>query len=113
MKTSRILLLTTLLFTAQSAYAKGTIGIGANVSVDGFFSPELVSFKVDSVEENSPAQKAGIIVGQQILAIDGCKIPGCPVKKAKKLMAREAGETIPLLVKNEDGSETLIEILVE
>lgn len=104
---------TCLIFFTSSVLAKGSIGLGAEVSVDGFFSPEVVSFKVNSVEANSAAAKAGIKVGQQVLAIDGCQIPGCPASKAKKLMNRNAGETLPLLVKHADGSESLIKILVE
>ena len=113
MKKSKIILSTTLMLIANSVFAQGSIGLVADVSVDGFFSPELVEFKIKSVVENSAAEKAGVIVGQQVISIDGCDIPGCPASKAKKLMKRETGEILPLRVKNTDGTETLIEILVE
>lgn len=100
------------LFLPFAAFAEGKIGIVAGVSVDGFFSPEITEFKIDNVQSGSPAEKAGIKAGQLVIELDGCKIPGCPADKAKKLMAKETGEILPLLVKNLDGSEVLLKIHV-
>lgn len=100
------------LFLPFAVFAEGKIGIAAGVSVDGFFSPEITEFKIDNVESGSPAEKAGIKIGQLVIELDGCKIPGCPADKAKKLMVKETGEILPLLVKNVDGSEVLLKILV-
>ena len=94
------------------AFAEGKIGIAAGVSVDGFFNPEITEFKIDEVHSGSPAEKAGVKVGQLVLELDGCKIPGCPADKVKKLMDKEIGEILPLLVKNPDGSEVLLKIKV-
>mgnify|MGYP001953183165 CR=1 FL=1 len=49
-----------------------------DVSVSGFFSPEVKSAEVTSLEANSNAEKAGIAVGDQLVAVQDCKIPGCP-----------------------------------
>ena len=100
------------LFLPFGAFAEGKIGIAAGVSVDGFFSPEITEFKIDEVHSGSPAEKAGIKVGQLVIELDGCKIPGCPADKAKKLMDKEVGAILPLLVKNPDGSEVLLKIHV-
>ncbi|WP_416307261.1 PDZ domain-containing protein [Neptunicella sp. SCSIO 80796] len=94
-------------------WAKGSIGMGADVSVDGIFSPEVVEFKVKSVVEGSAADKAGVTVGQLVIAIDGCKIPGCSTSKAQDLMDKETGDILPLLIRNKDGSEQLLTIHVE
>ena len=99
-------------FLPFSVFAEGKIGIAAVVSVDGFFSPEITEFKIDKVHSRSPAEKAGVKVGQLVIELDGCKIPGCPADKAKKLMDKEKGEILPLLVKNPDGSEVLLKIHV-
>ena len=99
-------------FTA-SAEKKGHIGFTVDVSVDGYFSPTLSEVEVTEVVENSPAELAGIKAGQKILSIDGCKVPGCPAKKAKKLMARKSGDILPLLVNNADGKEVLVIIHVK
>ncbi|MFB2802639.1 MULTISPECIES: PDZ domain-containing protein [Shewanella] len=100
------------LFLPFAAFAEGKIGIAAGVSVDGFFSPEITEFKINEVHSGSPAEKAGVTVGQLVIELDGCKIPGCPAAKAKKLMDKETGEILPLLVKNLDGSEVLLKIHV-
>ncbi|MBA6287858.1 PDZ domain-containing protein [Colwellia sp. MB3u-4] len=100
------------LFLPFAAFADGKIGIAAGVSVDGFFSPEITEFKIDKVHPGSPAEKAGVKVGQLVIELDGCKIPGCPADKAKKLMDKEIGEILPLLVKNLDGSKVLLKIHV-
>lgn len=95
-----------------NALAEGKIGITAGVSVDGFFKPEITEFRIDKVEAESPAEKAGAKAGQLVIELDGCKIPGCPADKAKKLMDKKIGEMLPLLVKNVDGSEVLLKIHV-
>lgn len=93
-------------------FAKGSIGIAAEVGTDGIFSPEISHFKISEVKPDSAAEAAGILVGDQVVAIDGCRIPGCPASKAKKLMAREAGDTLPLTIQRNGGEETLITIHV-
>ena len=108
--TRKILLIC--LFFPFVAFAKGKVGIAVGVSVDGFFSPEITEFKIDEVHSGSPAEKAGVKVGQLVIELDGCKIPGCPADKAKKLMDKETGEILLLLVKNLDGSEALLKIHV-
>ncbi len=110
---NKALLLFACLVLPGAALAKGSIGLAADVAVDGVFSPEIVTFTIKSVDADSPADKAGIMVGQQVLAIDGCKIPGCPARMAKKLMAKAPGEALPLRVKKADGSEALITIVLE
>ncbi|MCJ8319803.1 MAG: PDZ domain-containing protein [Colwellia sp.] len=86
------------------------LGISGQVSVDGFFSPTVTSFIVKKVEPNSPAEKAGIAVGQKIISIDNCKIPGCPADEAKKLMRKQSGEILQLVLENEDGSQIPVEV---
>lgn len=88
------------------------LGISGKVAADGFFSPKVMSFIVKDVEPNSPAEKAGIVVGQKIISIEDCKIPGCPAGEAKKLMRKEAGQILRLLLENEDGSQIPLKIMM-
>jgi len=110
-----IILILTISFFSFSLQAKekGHIGFAIDVSVSGFFSPELKSVNIKNVTANSPADLAGIKKGQKILSIDGCEIPGCPADKAKKLMSRKSGEILPLLIEKLDGEKVLIKIHVE
>jgi C-terminal processing protease CtpA/Prc len=116
MHTFRFLVLILVIFmfsTSTYAEEKGRLGFSVEVAVEGFFSPKLSKVVVKEVFENSPAAMAGIIAGQEILSIDGCEIPGCPAGKAKKLMKRNSGDILPILVKKMDGNQSLINIHVK
>lgn len=61
-------------------------GLGIKVETTGFFlSPKLAHVAVVDVKPQSPADTAGVKVGDTIIAINDCSIPGCPAKKAKAL----------------------------
>lgn len=109
---NKSLVLIMFIFLSCSAFAgnKGKLGFSGAVKAEGIFKPEISEFKVEEVLEDSPAHAAGLLAGQLIVEIDGCKIPGCPAKKAKSIMEIEVGEKLLLLVKNEDGSLTELEI---
>ncbi|MCE9687394.1 PDZ domain-containing protein [Shewanella sp. AS16] len=87
------------------------IGILGDIETEGFFSSTLTSFSIQEVTPNSPAEKAGIIAGQKIIAIENCHIPGCASSEAKKLMKKESGETLNLLLENKDGSHVPVKVV--
>ncbi len=91
----------------------GYTGLTLDVSVSGFFSPELDSASVTEVNIDSPADKSGIKIGDKLIAIESCKIPGCPARKAEKLINKPKGELIPLTLIRADGSEYSVSLLVE
>ncbi len=95
------------------ASEKGYTGFTLDVGVSGFFSPELVSADVKKIDANSPADKAGIQVGDKLIAIADCKIPGCPAKKGKKLITKEKGQQLPLTLQRDDGTIYSVSLLVE
>jgi len=108
-----VFLVLTVSFNAL-AEDEGKIGFTGKIGVDGFFSPEITSFIVEEVKSNSPAEKAGILAGQTILSIDGCKIPGCSANKAKKsLKNRKPGDILTLLIEKQNGTQVLIDIHIE
>jgi predicted metalloprotease with PDZ domain len=88
------------------------LGTSADVETDGFFSPTLSSYTIQKVKPNSPAENAGIIVGQKLISVEDCKIPGCPVSEAKKLMRKESGSVINLLLENLDGSKVSAKVML-
>ncbi|ACV27929.1 PDZ domain-containing protein [Kangiella koreensis] len=99
---------------ACTGYAgeKGSIGFSGDVAVDGFFNPEIASFKVKEVYADSPAEKAGLMAGDEVLAIEDCEIPGCDTDDAQELMERAPGEELRLKVKTKEGEEKDIVIKV-
>lgn len=102
-----------LLSSPAIAKDKGYTGFTLDVGVSGFFSPELVSADVKKIDEDSPAEKPGIKVGDKLIAIDGCKIPGCPAKEGKKLISKQKGELLPLTLQRADGTEYSVSLLIE
>jgi predicted metalloprotease with PDZ domain len=98
---------------SSSAEEKGHIGFSVDVVVEGgIFSAKIKEFKITEVSSNSPAEKAGVKVGQKVLSIDGCVIPGCPARKAKKIMDKKRGEVLILRIEKIDGTHEAINIHV-
>ena len=102
-----------LLSSPAIAKDKGYTGFTLDVGVSVFFSPELVSADVKKIDADSPAEKSGIKVGDKLIAIDGCKIPGCPAKEGKKLISKQKGELLPLTLQRADGTEYSVSLIVE
>jgi C-terminal processing protease CtpA/Prc len=101
---------TSIISFSVSAGDRVKLGVSADVEIDGFFSPTLSSYTIQKVRPNSPAENAGIVVGQKIISVEDCKIPGCPVGEAKKLMRKEEGAIINLLLENPDGSKIPVKV---
>lgn len=97
----------------SNASEKGYTGFTLEVGVNGFFSPELVSADVKKIDADSPAEKAGIQVGDKLIAIADCKIPGCPAKKGKKLISKQKGQKLPLTLQRDDGTIYSVNLVVE
>ena len=86
------------------------LGITGDVKAEGFFNTTITSYTITKVKPNSLAEKAGMVVGQKIVSVENCKIPGCPASEAKKLMRKESGDILKLLLENEDGSQIPVKI---
>ncbi|REL31383.1 PDZ domain-containing protein [Thalassotalea euphylliae] len=100
-------LLVTILFSLLSSQAfaaeKGEKGFVLDVNVSGFFSPEVTKATIKSVVKGSSAEQEGLKIGDQIIAIDGCQIPGCDAKKAKKSLQKQVGEMVLLNMMKPNG----------
>jgi len=96
------------------AAEKGKIGLSLDIAVEGgFFNPTLSSVKVKELVTGGAAEKAGILVGDQILKIADCAIPGCPADDAKDLMKRNKGESVSFFIKQADGTELIKTVVAE
>lgn len=104
------------LLASASALAadKGKMGFSLDIAVEGgFFNSTLESVKVKSLVAGGAAEKAGLVVGDQILKIAECAIPGCPADDAKDLMKKNKGESVSFLIKQADGTEVTKTIVAE
>jgi len=108
-----VLLMSFLLATNLAFAEEGKRGFVMDVTVSGFFSPDVEKAKVTSVVPHSNAEKLGIKVGDQLVSVFDCKIPGCPAKEAKKMMTKEKGDILSLTFVREDNSEYSVELTLE
>lgn len=113
MKLKVLLVIALTLLSNFSFAVEGKRGFVMDVAVGGFFSPEIKSAKVISLESGSNAEKAGIKIGDELVSVYECKIPGCPAKEAKKMMTKEQGETLSLVFRREDNSVYNVELVLQ
>ena len=65
------------------------------------------------VVPGSPGARAGVSVGDVVVDLEGCVIPGCGAYKAKDLMQKKVGETLHMRLKRKDGTEYSVAIVAE
>lgn len=95
---------------ASSAWAQtGFTGLGVHAT---FVSeadalpgdpPAIEELEIIKVDLGSPAARAGIKVGDRVVSIENCGIPGCSAARARQLLALSPGDEITLLMQR--GSE--------
>jgi len=85
--------------TAAFAQEKGWIGITVSTAVEMSLSPTLRAASVAEVEPASPAAKAGLEKGDEILEIDGIQIAGAKAAQLGGSMKKAVGETLRLKVR--------------
>lgn len=66
--------------------------------------------RVAVVLEDSPAQKAGITIGDWLLAFDGESLEGLSAAEVKTLIAGKQGEPFTLTLRTEDGTERTVTV---
>ena len=113
MRTIYFLLLAFITATSYADEEFGERGFVLEVSVSGFFSPEVEEAVVVSVEEDSSAKQHGVTIDDKLVAIFDCKIPGCPAKKAKGLMQKKSGETLNLTFEKPDGNQYTADVTLK
>lgn len=107
----RLILLTVaaivLTTAAVNATEKGWFGFTASVNAESMFSlnPTIRAIKVASVEHDSPAARAGLTAGDEVLELESVKVAGHKANELKSLMQKSVGETLHLRLKHADGRE--------
>jgi C-terminal processing protease CtpA/Prc len=107
------------LLFAASLYASGAqaagkpvIGMSVSVETDGFFSTTLKKLTVTAVKPGAPAEKAGLLAGDEIVAANEIPVAGTPGSKLSGLMENaKPGDHLKLRVHRGSG-EQLVDIVV-
>ncbi|WP_111976935.1 PDZ domain-containing protein [Algibacillus agarilyticus] len=92
---------------------QGKAGLELDVGVSGFFSSVLESAEISFIESNSPAEKAGLQVGDRIVAIDDCQVPGCLTSEAKQRLKRHPGDLVPIVIQRDDDTQVYTTLRLE
>jgi len=111
---TRTALLSATLLVASAAHAAGkpVIGISFSVETDGFFSTTLKKVTVTSVKPGLPAEKAGVLAGDEIVAANDIPIAGTPGGKLKDVLENaKPGDHLKLRVHRGSG-EQVVDVVV-
>ncbi|MEG1403875.1 MAG: S41 family peptidase [Oscillospiraceae bacterium] len=84
-------------------------GIGITVSSDG----ENPLHTIEIIAENSPAQRAGLLVGDTLLTLDGKNLEGMSSSEIRALIVEKEGKEFQISVKTKDGTEKTVTVASE
>ena len=84
---------------AAKLQSKGWVGI------EGDWNEEKGAFKVEKVVAGSPADEAGLLPGDVLVALDGIRLGDDKLKEAKAKMA--PGKTVRYTVKRDGGKREI------
>jgi C-terminal processing protease CtpA/Prc len=90
---------------------RGVFGLTVAVTAEGLFNPTVQVARVARVDPALPAAKAGIAVGDQVLVVDGKRIPGAKAGELAPLaQGKRAGEQVALVLARADGSQYAVQL---
>ena len=93
--------------------AKGSFGFVGKVDSDGFFDPTLKSVFVQSVQPGLPAARAGIVVGDSIIEVDGTKVAGAKASAMADRMKKKPGQQAVLKLLRVNGETYVVTLTAE
>lgn len=107
-----LILATLLAATTAHAAGKPVIGISFSIETDGFLSTTLKKVTVTSVKPGLPAEKAGVLAGDEVVAANDIPIVGTPGGKLKDVLENaKPGDHLKLRVHRGSG-EQVIDVVV-
>ena len=79
------------------AEEEGWFGLDVRVEGEGrFWNPVVSAIIVNSIDKGSPAENAGIAVGDRIIAVDGVKVAGKRMRSLVPHFEKGVGESLAL-----------------
>jgi C-terminal processing protease CtpA/Prc len=97
---------------APAAGERGDFGFIVHVETEGFFlDPTLRTITVEKVVPDSPAAKKGVLVGDQVVEVEGLVVDGRKVKEIAPLVEKTVGEALRLRLRRPSGEQYRVEIV--
>ncbi len=84
---------------------KGFFGFAIEVEGSGFLNPTLSSATIKRVIASSPAARAGIAAGDQIISAEGHAVAGAKARELQPIMQKQVGQPLHLRLKRPAGTE--------
>lgn len=108
----RVLLSWLLLAGLAHATETGSFGVGILVRGSGFFlNPVIKSVTITELEQDMPAAKAGVSVGDSLLEVNGRAVPGARASDIRPLLERPIGESILFKLRRASGEEYSVSLV--
>ena len=82
------------------------VGIGVRIEPDDAGQPRIIG-----VFDGSPAEKAGLVADDVIVAVDGKRTEGASIDDVAGWVRGEAGTTVELTIRGSDGDERTVTIV--
>lgn len=112
MSSARYLLALAVIAVSCGAYAaQARLGFSVSVETDGFLSTTLKQVKITAVVAGAPAEQAGLLVGDDVEAINDVPIVGTSGSRIMDMVhAVQPGEHIRVKIRR-GGAEHLVDIV--
>jgi C-terminal processing protease CtpA/Prc len=90
--------------TIALAAAPGVFGMSLTVKAGGWFlNPTIETMTIDAVTADSPAAKAHLAAGDEVLEMDGHVVAGSKGNDLKPLLHKSVGDKLRLKLKRKTG----------
>lgn len=81
-------------------------GIGVTIQLD----EKTKGFQITSITAQSPAEKAGLAVGDMITAVDGESVTGKTLSEVQSLIRAKLNETLKFTIQDSNGDSRTVEV---
>lgn len=90
--------------TPALAEDRGSFGVGLSIDGDGFFlNPTVRAVRIDAVVPRSPADRAGLRVGDEVVEIGGRAVVGAKGRDLQSIAETKVGAPLTLRVRHRGG----------
>lgn len=81
---------------------RGYFGFSPRVATSGFFlDPTVERISIAEVVPGSPAQRAGLRAGDEVLEVEGKAVAGMKARRVRELASRGVGESLHLVLRRD------------
>jgi predicted metalloprotease with PDZ domain len=98
-------LLLCLLATTAVAGERGSFGFAPAVTTSGFIlNPTVDRIVIAGIVPGSPAARAGLVAGDEVLTIEGTQVAGAKALALRSLAQRDVGQTLHATLRHHGGA---------